>query len=44
VSDLKPGDIIRCVIRVQGVSQITNKAGNRLRLQHSVPSIWAVSM
>lgn len=44
VSDLKPGDVIRCVIRIQGVSQITNKAGNRLRLQHSVPSIWAVSM
>jgi hypothetical protein len=42
VSDLKPGDIIRCVIRFQGISQIANKYGTKLRLQHSVPSIWLI--
>lgn len=42
VSDLTPGDIIRCVIRLQGVSQIMNKSGTRLRLQHSIPSIWQI--
>jgi hypothetical protein len=40
VSDLVPGDTIRCVIRFQGVTQFINKYGLRLRLQHSVPSIW----
>lgn len=40
VSELKPGSLIRCVVRLQGVSQITNKYGLRLRLQHSVPSLW----
>lgn len=43
VSDLLPGDMIRCVIRLQGISQISGKYGIRLRLQHSVPSLWAVS-
>jgi hypothetical protein len=42
VSDLMPGDIIRCVIRFQGISQITNKYGTKLRLQHSIPSIWLI--
>lgn len=43
VSDLQPGDIIRCIIRLQGVSQIRGKYGIRLRLQHSIPSIWQIS-
>lgn len=43
VSDLAPGDMIRCVIRFQGVSQFINRHGLRLRLQHSVPSIWHLS-
>ena len=42
VSDLKPGDMIRCVIRFQGISQLSNKYSTKLRLQHSVPSIWAI--
>ena len=42
VSDLRPGDMIRCVIRFQGISQINNKYGTKLRLQHSVPSIWSI--
>ena len=42
VSDLMPGDTIRCVIRFQGVSQFINRHGLRLRLQHSVPSIWFI--
>ena len=40
VSDLKPGDIIRCIITFQGISQIMNKYDLRLRLHHSVPSIY----
>ena len=43
VSDLQSGDTIRCVIRFQGISQISNKYGTRLRLQHSVPSIWSIT-
>jgi hypothetical protein len=43
-SDLKPGDLIRCVIRLQGISQIwNNRGGYRLRLQHSIPSLWYLS-
>jgi hypothetical protein len=40
ISDITSGDTIRCVIRFQGVSQIQNKYGTRLRLQHSIPSIF----
>ena len=43
ISDLKEGDIIRCVIRLQGISHIQNKYGSCLRLQHSVPSLWYLS-
>lgn len=43
VSELKPGDIISCIIRLQGVSQVSNRNDLRLRLHHSVPSIWYVS-
>lgn len=42
VSQLKPGDVIRCIIRLQGISQISNRQDMRLRLHHSVPSIWLV--
>jgi hypothetical protein len=42
VSQLKPGDTIRCIIRIQGISQINNKIGIRLRLQHSIPSLWLI--
>ena len=40
ISDLKPGDKIRCVIRLQGVSQLLNRNELRLRLHHSVPAVW----
>ena len=43
VSELKSGDIIRCIIRLQGISQISSKNEIRLRLHHSVPSIWNVN-
>lgn len=43
ISDLKKGDVIRCVIRLQGISQILNKGELRLRLHHSVPSTWLIS-
>jgi len=42
VSELKPGDIIRCIIRLQGISQIRGKYSIRLRLQHSIPSMWLI--
>jgi hypothetical protein len=42
VSDLVQGDYIRCIIRLQGISQVRGKYGTRLRLQHSVPSIWQI--
>ena len=44
VSELVPGDVIRCVIRLQGISQIRNKYGSRLRLQHSIPSSWQIPL
>jgi hypothetical protein len=40
VAQLKTGDTIRCVIRLHGISQIFSKSGAKLRLQHSIPSIW----
>ena len=42
VADLKPGDRIRCVIRLQGVSQLLNRNELRLRLHHSVPALWSI--
>jgi hypothetical protein len=42
VSDLKPGDTIRCAIRIQGVSINQLKHNIRFRLQHSISSIWFV--
>ena len=40
IMDLKPGDMIRVVIRLQGISQLMNREMIRLRLHHSVPAIW----
>lgn len=42
ISDIQPGDMVRCVIRIQGISQLVGKDGLRLRLHHYVPSIWKV--
>jgi hypothetical protein len=39
IATIVPGDMIRCVIRIQGISQITGKEGMRLRLHHYIPSI-----
>ena len=44
VSELVSGNIIRCVIRLQGISQIRNNYGSRLRLQHSIPSCWIIPL
>ena len=41
--ELKPGDTIRCVMRFHGISQIQTKSGMRLRMQHSVPSMWLLT-
>jgi hypothetical protein len=40
ICNLVSGDFIRCVVRLQGVSQIQTRYGNRLRLHHSISSIW----
>lgn len=40
MSDIKPGDTIRCIIRLLGISQLKGKYGIRLRLQHTIPSMW----
>lgn len=42
ITEVKNGQMIRCVIRLQGISYIMNKHGMRLRLQHYVPSIWQI--
>jgi hypothetical protein len=43
ISELKAGDSIRCVIRLQGVSQLFHRDELRLRFHHSVPSVWKLS-
>jgi len=43
MSDLQPGDRIRCVIRFHGVSQLHHRDGMKLRLHHSVPRVWRLS-
>ena len=43
MTQIHPGDLIRCVIRFQGVTQLNNKDGLRLRLHHSIPAIWRIS-
>ena len=43
ISELKAGDSIRCVIRLQGVSQLFHRDELRLRLHHSVPAVWKLS-
>jgi len=40
VTEIQTGDMVRCVIRIQGISQIMAKDGMRLRLHHYIPSIW----
>jgi hypothetical protein len=40
ISEVQPGDKIRYVFRIQGVSQLLKKDRCHFRLQHSIPSIW----
>ena len=40
ISEVKSGDMVRCIIRIQGISQLMGKDGMRLRLHHYVPYIW----
>jgi hypothetical protein len=40
ISDLKPDDLIRCIIRLQGISLIHKKDRMYLRLHHTVPLVW----
>jgi hypothetical protein len=43
MANIKSGDTIRCVIRLLGISQLKVKYGIRLRLQHTIPSVWLLS-
>jgi hypothetical protein len=40
ISDIQSGDIIRCVIRFHGISQLNHRDGLKLRLHHSIPHLW----
>jgi hypothetical protein len=40
ISDIKMGDTVRCVIRIQGISQVLGKDGFHLRVHHSIPAIY----
>jgi hypothetical protein len=40
ISEIQSGDIIRCVIRFHGISQLHHRDGLKLRLHHSVPQLW----
>jgi cell division protein ZapA (FtsZ GTPase activity inhibitor) len=45
VGQLKKGDIIRCVIRIHGISMLPARTGEffpRFRIQHSVPTVYRV--
>jgi hypothetical protein len=44
IANIKHGDVIRCVIRIQGVSRIMNKNDSHYRIHHSVPAMCKVSM
>ena len=43
ISELKAGDSIRCVIRLQGISQLIHHNELRLRIHHSVPAVWKLT-
>lgn len=40
MSEVRVGDMLRCVIRFQGVSQLAHREGRKLRLHHSIPMLW----
>jgi hypothetical protein len=44
VSELKPGDSIRCSISLRGISHIVknNTMYSKLRIHHCIPSIWII--
>jgi hypothetical protein len=39
ISEVKNGDTIRCIIRIQGITTTKN---NKYRLVHSVPAVWQI--
>jgi hypothetical protein len=43
VSELQPNDSIRCIIKLQGISQVRGKYNTSLRLQHTIPTIWSIT-
>jgi hypothetical protein len=40
IGSIKPGSMIRFVIRISGISYLLPQ--KKLRLQHSIPSVWSV--
>jgi hypothetical protein len=42
MAEIKAGDLLRCVIRFQGVTQLHNRDGLRLRLHHSIPALYRI--
>jgi hypothetical protein len=34
------GDTVRCIIRIQGISQVLGKDGFHLRVHHSIPAVY----
>ena len=40
ISDIAMGDTVRCIIRIQGISQVLGKDGFHLRVHHSIPAVY----
>jgi len=43
VGSVKPGDTVRCAIRLHNILQMDTKTGPILRIQHSVPYLYSIS-
>jgi hypothetical protein len=40
ISNIVMGDTVRCIIRIQGISQVLGKDGFHLRVHHSIPAVY----
>jgi hypothetical protein len=43
IGSVKPGDTLRCVIRLHNILQMDTKTGPILRIQHSVSQLYSIS-
>jgi len=39
---IQPGDLIRCIIRLQNLLLVETKTGMNLRIQHSIPTVYII--